>query len=294
MTKMGVTQKAADAYSLFKKVKKIRTYSKLVKESIDEDTRSGALMKLGIRAMLDVAGKALGTSLTSHPYFKYHKVHLEALAQALNASSNLDKAREALNRAIRSADASASLTNNLADYRNRNNALKFTYGFSIRGPLLLLRDRATDPQASKQIGDAGYTPDSMQAATDQNIYEWRAKWCELYLDSVQLLAMAEVEYRATQAAMQKFDEKMKALSSGGGMGKIAAYRMEQDRQWQEFDRMTQPGTGSSDAVENPVGYAQKQVSAIEDSSDTLGQGCEIAMSDDAYRPDTILLRMGNL
>ena len=73
-------------------------------------------MKLGIRAMLDIASKAIGTSLTSHPYFTYHKVHLEALAQALNASSNLDKAEEALNRAIRSADASASLRKALEDY----------------------------------------------------------------------------------------------------------------------------------------------------------------------------------
>lgn len=65
---MSVSQNAAYAYSLFKNVKKIRTYGKLVKESVDEDTRSGALMKLGIRGMLEIAGNALGTSLTSHPY----------------------------------------------------------------------------------------------------------------------------------------------------------------------------------------------------------------------------------
>src|ERR1035437_3775954 len=160
---MGVSQNAADAYSLFKKVKKIRTYGKLVKESIDEDTRSGALMKLGIRAMLEIAGKALGTSLTSHPYFTYHKVHLEALAQALNASSNLDKAREALNLAIRSADASASLTKALVDYEHRKNALKFTYTVFIGGSLMLLRDRGTNPQAARDISSAGQTPESLQA-----------------------------------------------------------------------------------------------------------------------------------
>jgi hypothetical protein len=291
---MGVSQNAADAYSLFKKAKKIRTYGKLVKESIDDDTRSGALMKLGIRGMLDIAGKALGTSLTSHPYFTYHKVHLEALAQALNASSNLDKAREALNRAIRSADASASLTKALVDYRFRKNGLKFTYTVFIGGSLMLLRDRGTNPQAARDISAAGQTPESLQAATDQSLYEWRAKWCELFLDSVELLAMAQVERRATEAAMQKFDEKMKALSSGGGMGKIAAYRMKEDREWQQYDRMTQPGTGSDQAVEDPVGYAQKQVDAIEDVADKLGEGCEAAMSDDAYRPDMILHRMHDL
>ena len=63
---MGVTKKAADAYTLFKKGKKIKGYVQLVTQSVDEDTRSGALLKLGLKATLDLAGKVLGTSLTSH------------------------------------------------------------------------------------------------------------------------------------------------------------------------------------------------------------------------------------
>ncbi|HEY3972572.1 MAG TPA: hypothetical protein VGM18_06180 [Candidatus Sulfotelmatobacter sp.] len=291
---MGVTQKAADAYTLFKRTKKIYTYGKLVKQSIDEDTRTGALMKLGIRAMLDLAGKAIGTSLTSHPYFTYHKAHLEALAQALNASSNLDKAEAALNSAIRSADASASLRKALDDYEHRKNGLKFTYTVFISGSLLLLRDRATDPEAAKDIRDAGQTPESLQATTGQNIYEWRANWCDLYLDSVGLLAMAEVELQATKAAMQKFDEKMKALATGGSIGTVAYYSMQERRQWDEYDRATQSGGGSVQAVEDPSGYAQSQVDAIEEASNNLGNGCDAAMSDDAYKPDIMVHRMHDL
>jgi hypothetical protein len=106
--------------------------------------------------------------------------------------------------------------------------------------------------------------------------------------------MAEVELRATQAAMQKFDEKMKALSTGGNMGKIAAYRVDQDRQWQEYDRATQPASGSVQAVEDPAGYAQSQLDAIESLSSDLGEGCEAAMSEDAYNPDKIVHRMHDL
>jgi hypothetical protein len=290
---MSITKKAADAYALFKKVKKIKTYGTLIKDSVDENTRSGALMKLGIRAMLDLAGKALGTSLTSHPYFTYHKVHLEALAQALNASSNLDKAEEALDRAVRSADAANSLTKALDDYRHRKNGLKLTYAVFIAGSLNLLRDQS-NPRSLQIIKDAGQTPQSLQATVDRDIYEWRANWCDVYLDSIQLLTMAEVERRATEAAMQRFDEKMKALNSGGNMGKIAAYRVEQDRQWQEFDRATKPGTGSVQAVEDPAGYARDQVNTIQQLSDALGEGCEAAMSDDAYNPDAILHSMHDI
>jgi hypothetical protein len=70
--------------------------------------------------------------------------------------------------------------------------------------------------------------------------------------------------------------------------------MQEDRQWQEFDRMTQPGSGSSQAVEDPAGYARRQVDAIEQLSDKLGEGCEAAMSDDAYRPESIMRRIGGL
>ncbi len=290
---MSITKKAADAYTLFKKVKKIKTYGTLVKDSIDEDTRPGALMKLGIRAMLDLAGKAIGTSLTSHPYFTYHKVHLELLAQALNASSNLDKAEDALDAGIRSADAANSLTKALNDYRHRKNGLKLTYAVFIAGELNMLHDQ-NNPQTLQSIKDAGQTPQSLQATLDNDIYEWRANWCDLYLDSVQLLAMAEVEARASEAAMQRFEEKMKTLKSASNMGRIAASRAEEDRQWKEYDRATNPGTGSVQAVEDPSGYARDQVNTIRDLSDALGDGCEAAMSDDAYDPQAILHRMHDI
>jgi hypothetical protein len=290
---MGVSIKAADAYSLLKKAKKIRTYGKLVKEAVNEETRPGAFMKLGIRGMLEIAGKVLGKSLTSHPYFTYHKIHLEVLAQALNASSNHDKALEALNRAIRSADAAATLTKVLTDYQFRKNGLKLTYFMSVDGSLVLLRDYGTNPQAALEMKDAGHTPGSLKSVTDQNIYEWRALWSELFLDSVQLLAMAQVELRATEAAMQKFEEKMKTLSSGGNIGKIAAYTIDQERQWQQFDRMTNASSGNQKAVENPVGFSRDQVNAIEKVTDLFGEGCEIAMSDEAYRPGMINLRLGS-
>jgi hypothetical protein len=290
---MGVSKKAADAFWLFRKVRKIRTYGKLIKESINEETRPGGLVKLGIRGMLEIAGKALGTSLTWHPYYTYHKVHLEALAQALNAVSNLDKARNALNSAIRSADASASLSKTLADYQFRKTGLKLTYTMLIGGSLLLLREQGTSAQAARDISSAGQTPSSLRAVTNASVYEWQAMCCELFLESVQLLAMAQVELKATEAAMKQFDEKMKALAAHGNLGKIASYRMQQDREWQQFDRMTEPNAGSVEAVEDPVGYAQNQTNMIEQASDKLGQFCEAAMSEDIYNPDIILLRMGS-
>ena len=49
-------------------------------------------MKLGIKISVDLAGKLLGTSLATHPYFGYHKSMIDALADALNASRNSEAA----------------------------------------------------------------------------------------------------------------------------------------------------------------------------------------------------------
>jgi hypothetical protein len=290
--KMGVAKKAMDAYNLFKKGKKIYGYGKLVKDAVDENTRPGAIAKLGIKAMLEIAGKAIGTSLTSHPYFTYHKAHLEALAQALNASSNFDAAATALNRAIRSADASDALAASLSDYIARKNSQKLSYVMFIGGSLKLLADYS--PEGEKQLREVNQTRDALRASTDQNIYEWRALLCDVYNDSVQLLAMAEVELQSTRAAMQKFNEKMKAMQSGGNIGKVMAYQTEQNRQWQEYDRMTTPGVGDAKAVEDPTAYAQDRLDRIETVSNALAAVCDAAMSDDAYKPDKLALRIGTL
>ena len=285
---MSVSQQAAYAYSLYKNVKKIRKYGKLVTEAVDEDTRAGALLTLGIDGMMAIASKALGTSLTKHPYFAFHKVHLEALVQALNASSNFDGAQAALGRAIGSADAAEALAQALQDYRVRRKALNVAYKFQIAGALLVLHDRGGD----QMIRESGQTHAGMQATTDQNIYEWRALWSELYLESVQLMAMAQVELRATEAAMKNFDAKMKALSTGGNIGGLFAAQVKENREWQWYDRATKPGSGSEKAVLDPVGSAQKQVDAIQDLSDDLADECEWALSDDAYRPEVMQHHMG--
>ena len=217
---------------------------------------------------------------------------MEALGQALNASSNKDAALEALKRATRSADSSQSLTKALGNYQFRQNALKLTYFPWIADSLTLLRDYGTDPQAAREIKDSGNTPESLKSVTDQSIYEWRARWCELYLESVQLLAMTQVELRATEVAMEQFEKKMKAMSSGGNLGKIAGYSVEQERDLQRIEREMEPGSGSAQAVENPVRLARNQVDTIENTTDLLGENCELVMSDEAYRPAT-MARLGS-
>jgi hypothetical protein len=85
---------------------------------------------------------------------------------------------------------------------------------------------------------------------------------------------------------------MKVMSSGGNLGKSAGYSVEQERDLQRIEREMEPGSGSAQAVENPVRLARNQVDTIENTTDLLGENCELVMSDEAYRPAT-MARLGS-
>ena len=290
---MTVTHRAADAYDLFRKKKKIEGYEKTVRELIDDDTRSGELFKKGVDAFVDLASKILGTALSKNPYFKYFKMHIEALSQALNAAHNFDVAEESLSRAIRSADASAAIANTCATYRQRQNVLKASY-LLISGSLSLLRARPNDRTADRDIASAGNTPETLKATVDDYIYEWRANYCELYLDAVALFLMAEAELHFAEAAMRRFDQKMDALGRSGPMGVVKRNLALHDRDLLQLDRAMNPGRGSDEAVANPAAYARRQVGIVEGACTSIGKGCAAAMSEDAYNPDRLLHAIGNL
>jgi len=105
--------------------------------------------------------------------------------------------------------------------------------------------------------------------------------------------MVDVEYRAAAAAMARYDEKVKKLERGNNLGFIAGKAVEEKRQWEQFDRMTDPSKRSSQAVENPAGYAQRQRDMVDAVVNVLATICHVAMSEDAYDPDAVNVKVGS-
>ena len=285
-----IANTARSAYQLFKRGKKARDFYNTVKATIDEDTRSGTLFKLGIKYSTDVLGKLLGESLSSHPYFKFHKAHLEILAQALNISSIRKTALETFNKAVTAADSAESLAQSLRTYDERRQALLWDWHWSLEEFLRLSAQYAVNPSgAAREIADMGTTPGQMTAVANAHLEEWRAGWAELCLDCLGLLGMVDMEYRMAEAAMTRYNEKLKSLEQKGSLGKIASYSVQQDRYWEEFDRMENPTSGKSeDAIEDPSGFARKQRDAIDAYASTLADNCDVVMSD-AVRKSTFLI-----
>jgi hypothetical protein len=58
--------------------------------------------------------------------------------------------------------------------------------------------------------------------------------------------------------------------------------------------MRNPNKPDPNAVADPTGYAEKQLDKVETVLQALTTFCDVAMSDDAYNPDTINRKLGSL
>ena len=291
---MGVSQKAADAYRRFKTVKKAYDYYNLAKGALDEDTRSGSLFKGTIKVSMDVAAKVFGSSIKWHPYFTYHKVHFEALSQALNAMDSKELAVQSFNRAVAAADSTSHVTGALQTFTHRRNALYFAWSFTLAEPInMRARHRTSAGAAAAEMKSAGLTPETLNKYVDDSLYEWRANWSELCSDALELYLMVDAEARVAEAAMARYNDKIKKLTEGtSSFGRIAGFAAERDRQWQIFDRMQQPSSGKSDqAVQDPSRYARQQRDAVDAVASRLARACDIILSDAVSTPDTLLRKL---
>lgn len=299
---MAVTPKAKAAYDRVKKLKKVKEYYETAKKLIDEDTRDGELFKQGIKAMMKLGEKVVGTSLSSHPYFKFHKVHLEALAGALNASAMHEKAMDSLKVAIEAADGAEALAKSLEDFGHRKNALKLVYAVKLLPYLQTQRDiSAGNREVLAEFQSAGGTQSQLDSTIGNNLYEFRAVAAELYVDAADLLAMVELEARAAAEAHRRYTEKVKKLQeSKKSIDRVAGYGAEYKRQleWaeREMDRAFNRGSNTPDptAVSDPTVHARRQRDKVQAVVETLEIFCSAAMGDEAMDPIKFNLRVGTL
>jgi hypothetical protein len=294
---VGTSAKAADAFNKFRKGYKVYSYYKLVKASFDEDTRSGSLLKLGIKASMEVAKQLLGRSLSTHPYFTYHKAHFEALAQALNAMEMKDMALDAFKRAVDAADSTSHVAGVLGKYRDRSNALLWWWHLNLAEPINIRNRYKLRPAAAlAEMKDVGFTPATLDKHIEENLYEWRALWAELCMDSLELLVMVTAEARVAETAMVRYNAKIKKMTEGkSSIGRIAGYAAEQDRQWQMYERMTEPAKPGrpEQAVKDPAAYARQQRDNVDAVASGLSQACDVILSDAVNAPDSVLSKVKN-
>jgi hypothetical protein len=288
---MAVTKKAAEAYALMRRSKNVYDYYKLVRQALDEDTRSGALLRGGIKVSMQVAKKTLGSTVTWHPYFTYHKAHLELLSRALDAANMKEMATNAFNSAVAAADSTSSVDTALGAFKHRQHALDWEWAWTLKELInLQARYRVAPADAILEIRDIGLTADTLNSKIADTLYSWQARWAELCKDCLELYLMVDAEVRIAEAAMKRYTDKVTKLTSGASsIGRIAGYAAEQDRQWELYERMTTNSPQkSAQAATDPAGYAKRQLNAVDVLARRLCSSCDVVLGSAVNSPDTLL------
>jgi hypothetical protein len=251
-----------------------------------------------LKGLTKLGEKIVGKGFSKHPYFAYHKTHLEALTGALTASDTHNNAMKALNQAIAAADSTNALAAQIKELNDRKQSLKLSYAIGIAPTQQFLRDASRDEgQAEDDLAGTGETIASVKAKGEVALEDWRANVCLLFSDSVDLLAMVDIEYRAASAAYARFTEKTKKLQqSNKSIDRVAGLAAEKKRQEEAVMRIYEQSKGgpAPEAVIDPSLYAQRQRDKVEAVVDVLGKVCDVAMSSDPRFPNKIAVSMGTL
>ena len=260
------------------KAQKVYSYVSKITDLVDETKRDGTILKRGIKVSTDIAKKLLGKSITTHPYFTYHKAHIEALADALNASRNSKAAVAAYRKAV-SAASSMAVVKEFKELELRKVDLivkHSVFSSKIGVAFDIARGSMSTTFARKKIAEHGDI-NLRQAVADLDA--WRANWAGLCFDFMQLQIMAGNELNTATQAMNKVKELMAKMISGNNISRVGGYAAINAIEWEKYDQIINQKKPDQMAID-PVQYAQRTL----DKAVAWGQGftefCDFVRSDE--------------
>lgn len=269
-----------NAYDAYEQVNSYSDYYDLANDLVNEDTRQGTLFKEAVKRTVDIAGKLVGNSaLSEHPYFAYHKVHLEALATALNTRAVHNAAEKALAAAGKIAQRVqivANLCDKYAERRADNVRYYDDWLYEILSDLKELRrtgvikDRLVDGKMPDD--ELASLPEETRFAL-KNYREWLKKLDLLVRDTFALLIMVRIEANQVEKLMSVYNQKRDTLASqeggfGRNIGQVAERSLERDRQYAilEAERARihgKPQARQLDAMAKPLETVRRALERVE-------------------------------
>lgn len=250
---------------------------------VDEETRNGSLFKEAVQGTVGIAGRLLGRSLLSHPYYVFHKPHMDVLAGAIDISSRHTEAQEAMRAAISGAENSARLSTEIGKLATRRKGLVFFYGFTLQHSLNSLAALPSGGEsAAKKIADeTGMNPLEFYAYCNKSLTEWREHWHELASDALAILIMVQTESRAVETLLARYHKIHADLSSEKpgvreDIGKIASAALDIERLILKSKHRDQK---TAHIKTNPGEAAAKSLRLVDACADRTTRGATIALSD---------------
>lgn len=285
----GWGSKLADRAGL---AQKAYNYTRLVFDTFDEKTRSGGILKLGLEVALEVGSKFLGRSLSTHPYYTYHKVMIDALADTLNASRNAKAAVESYRRAVNAAQ-SEGLANafRLIERRKTDVGGGFIYVRKELGFVSDLRRGLMSPAfARKKIAELGQS--NIERAVQQ-MSQFRAVWAGIVFDCLTLQLLAASEVKAAAVATAKAGELIDGLMKGGSVSVVGGQSARNMIEWEKYDRVVRQKAPQK-ATMDPVGFAEDALSKATAYVNAFAAMLDFVLSNDAHRDNAYNAQLDKL
>lgn len=283
------------AEKILKKVatgQKVYGYVRKIVDLADETKRQGTALKLGIKISMDIAAKLLGTSLTTHPYYAYHKAQIDALADALNANRNSREAVDAYRRAVAAANSTA-VNAEFARLESRKVDIvvqHFDFRDSIGVAADIARGTISDDLARKKIAQYGNGRLS-QAVAD--LETWRANWAELSFDVMQLQIMTGDELNVAIEAMNEVKDLIATLMGGSNTNRVSGQAAVNNIEWEKYDQIVGQKSPSR-LMMDPVKFAQGNTDKAAAWAQALTQMCDFVRSEDVVFPSKFNLELEKL
>jgi len=289
---LGSSRRVAQIVKAGGVVHKAYDYTKKVHDLIDHNSRQGAIVKLGVRASLDIAARVIGTSLTSHPYYAYHKAMIDTLADALNVNAKSKHAIQAYERALGAAD-SKRLAQGFRQMDDRK--IQLTTGYrqfieDVRVAKDIARGVMGDSVAKRKISEIG--SDRLKLAVNQ-LEVWRAGWSGLCFQSMQVQVMAGVELVAVATAMRELARLSTELSQGNNLHRVGGYSVTAEIEYQKYQQVVRQGHPDR-LVQNPVRFAQANYDKAKHWAEAFSKMCDWARSDQVYYPTAFAANVDGL
>ncbi|MDQ8160522.1 MAG: hypothetical protein P3C12_14045 [Gemmatimonadota bacterium] len=262
-----------------------KEYCELANNALDDDLRSGALFKLGVRATTMLAERLLGLTLTSHPYYVLHREHFEVLVKALNASAAGENAFQSYLRVMNAVDTTSRVKTIRKALAHRRDQLLLGWWLELRGMVETDPAQGRNPAAAAQAFSArGGAPLNLSARTEESLTQWRGEWFLLLQDATALSIMVRAESDAAEEAMDRYGASMEQLR---GTDVFSTVRRDELARLQGYDRISRSGAGtkkympSAAFAGDPEHAAQavlERLWAVERLNQRLARACDIVMS----------------
>ena len=263
---------------------KAYSYSRKAYDLLDEKTRQGAIIKISVDAALDIVGGLLGASLSTHPYYVYHKAMMEYLASAVDANRNAREAIAQFRKAV-SAATSKALAETFKRLEARKVEISASY-IDFKDTVGVAADIARGLLSEKMIQEKVKRFGVKKIGSSLiELQVWRMAWTGLAFEGVKLQVMAHNQVKAAQAAMAKVEDLVSGLMQGNYLNKVNGYGAQNHIEWEKYDLIVNQGKPQQAALD-PVAFAQANFQKAQAWCQALTEMCDFARTTAAIFPST--------